>query len=267
MRVNNWRDLDDYLNIVIHMNNEGLLKKKEKYLGFMLFEFRKIFFSAPTKSTKSTPKEVYKKINALIMECNSKQISKYLAYYRSSIEKNGLHDTVLNFEEFIALSKRASITPAKISEIKSEIEKFYADPWRDVLGKIISWPTTEIHPSVSALLAPFIDDTGVLSTLGYRVGRFEKAQHERRETLESIINSDLSGLDFSNDYLAEWGGPKTIKRLMKTAHTMAALCRNAKRSKFDYSQAIASWESDLEYLKEKYYNPLSSGKSASWPKV
>ncbi|MGU5531190.1 hypothetical protein ACV1D8_11005, partial [Aeromonas caviae] len=48
--------------------------------------------------------------------------------------------------------------------------------------------------------------------------------------------------------------PKSSQRLYKIAYTIAALVRNAKRkTKADMRCAISEWESDLSWLRDKYY--------------
>ena len=48
--------------------------------------------------------------------------------------------------------------------------------------------------------------------------------------------------------------PKTGKRLMKLAHSLASFIRNAsKKRDRDYRRAIEDWTHDLAYLKEQFY--------------
>ena len=55
-------------------------------------------------------------------------------------------------------------------------------------------------------------------------------------------------------YAAEWGRPNTAQRLQKLAETIAALTRNAKRrNAARMDKSIREWESDLAYLKRRYY--------------
>ncbi len=75
--------------------------------------------------------------------------------------------------------------------------------------------------------------------------------------LKDIIFKDFSEEnDFMDeDYVNAWSKPGTLSRLLKLARTIAALCRNAKRSSNDYTNAINDWEMDLEYLKHEFYEP------------
>lgn len=59
---------------------------------------------------------------------------------------------------------------------------------------------------------------------------------------------------FDTRYLGEWGRAASLERLMKMARTNAALCRNAKRSPGNFTQAISGREEDLEYLCKTYFD-------------
>jgi hypothetical protein len=75
-------------------------------------------------------------------------------------------------------------------------------------------------------------------------------------SLSPEFGSILPPLDGPAYYL-EWGMPLTAQRLKKTANTLAALTRNAKRrDSMSYAKAIDDWESDLVLLRDKYYLDL-----------
>ena len=67
---------------------------------------------------------------------------------------------------------------------------------------------------------------------------------------------------FHPDYAAQWCGPLTTGRLRKTAETLAALARNAKRRRASMELAIEHWESDLEWLQSEY---RSLAERIVWP--
>jgi hypothetical protein len=52
----------------------------------------------------------------------------------------------------------------------------------------------------------------------------------------------------------EWGENNSSMRLQKLANTIASLTKNAKRRKSPPAQAISDWESDLDWLKDSFYN-------------
>jgi hypothetical protein len=121
-------------------------------------------------------------------------------------------------------------------------------------GSHFPWPTTEVLPAtrvgpgISSPMAPI----GVLKLSGYAVGKAGLPLANRRPILINIYTSDLS-VRLSANELAEWGRPATAERLQKLANTLAALARNLKR-RLPTSQAISDWESDLDYLRRRYYD-------------
>jgi hypothetical protein len=120
-------------------------------------------------------------------------------------------------------------------------------------GGFFRWPSTEvgIGPGVSQMETP-IEEIGVLSSVGYRVGKRGLSVAERRAILGRVYERELN-LPLPANYLSEWGNPRTARRLQKMANTIAALTRARKRQAKDSSAAIDDWESDLAFLKQRYY--------------
>lgn len=87
-----------------------------------------------------------------------------------------------------------------------------------------------------------------------RVGNINGvATPTRRNILDAIFERELPPMP-SEDYMNQWGKPKSSVRLQKMAETLAALTRNAKRKRTARMQtSIKSWEADLKYLYEGYY--------------
>lgn len=46
-------------------------------------------------------------------------------------------------------------------------------------------------------------------------------------------------------YMREWGGPSSGERLLKTANSIAAFCRDEKRKSRPSEEAVSDWEDDL----------------------
>lgn len=131
------------------------------------------------------------------------------------------------------------------------------------------FPSTSIHETRRRLADGLNDvdwrETGLLSLSGYQVGKIDgKPADERRRILNYLfLEDDLRDVtDLS--YAAEWGPPKTSRRLRKLSETIAALTRNAKRNPVDMSRAISDWEADLDYLKETFYENWGG---FPWPDV
>lgn len=92
---------------------------------------------------------------------------------------------------------------------------------------------------------------GVLQASGYSVGLGGLPLEERRRALRTVMEEELPS-GFHPNYAAQWGAPLTAGRLLKTAETLAALARNAKRRSASMDRAIAHWEVDLQWLRLEY---------------
>jgi len=93
-----------------------------------------------------------------------------------------------------------------------------------------------------------------LKLLGYGVGKSGKPEAERREILRRAFKGRLPSAG-TLEVDQEWGSSDSPRRLQKMAQHIAAVCRNRKMqsSEANVSQAIADWESDLDWLKEQFY--------------
>lgn len=200
-------------------------------------------------------------------KCNSNKLSDYIDIFFSEDLAFLPSDTIIDFSDFLILTKRRKLTVGALEEIKNAINIDGCDVWRAVLSKMIRWPSTDAPESLKSLIFPFCDEIGVLSSFGYTVGKHGKPSQERFKILDLVLSESLEDAGFGSSYLNEWGRPESITRLIKTAKTIAALCRNAKRSEFDYHQAITDWQNDLAYLKEKYYDKLSGDPKENWPET
>lgn len=97
--------------------------------------------------------------------------------------------------------------------------------------------------------------SGVLSEMGYRVGKNGLIATARHKILEDVLTVELVAASAAaNAYVREWGPPASRSRLQKMVNSIAAFARNARRRSADYSEAIADWESDLQWLQVTYGN-------------
>ncbi len=126
------------------------------------------------------------------------------------------------------------------------------------------WPSTAVvADSKKALSGNFFDfEDGLLKFMGYAVGQSGCYRTRRREILDYVFYGSLPRVQ-SNDYMKEWGANASSTRLQKMANCIASFVRTAKRRR-DASMelAIAEWEEDLAYLKDKYYR---SAGGYIWP--
>lgn len=136
-------------------------------------------------------------------------------------------------------------------------------------GLGFEWPTTEVTVKTRPLLIDFDASgwpaVGVLRQLGYHVGQSGPSANQRRDILSKVLEANLAGGvgDDATGYIASWGLPGSMKRLEKTANSIAAFVRSAKRkTSADYSVAIAEWESDLVWLRATHHTRACN---FSWP--
>ncbi|MCK0173884.1 hypothetical protein [Mycolicibacterium sp. F2034L] len=92
--------------------------------------------------------------------------------------------------------------------------------------------------------------SGVLGEMGYRVGRSGLVDGARKRILAEVLSVELVATSPAAEaYVDEWGPPNSPKRLQKMVNSIAAFARNARRRDADFSEAIADWENDLEWLR------------------
>lgn len=136
----------------------------------------------------------------------------------------------------------------------------------------IYFPDTVIIPSDrrgKPLDADIIfNDYTALFLCGYKVGKTDGlSRNERRDLLTFFIDRPLHPKIiqiFGNEY----DEPESMGRLMKVANIIASNCklRKRRRDAANYAVAIAHYEDDLEFLRERFFVPMSRGQPhLPWP--
>lgn len=118
------------------------------------------------------------------------------------------------------------------------------------------WPTTDAPAGANGFTGDhFWYQEGLLSFVGYRVGKTHGVPRiKRQQILDCVIFNTLPRVN-SQEYMDEWGHPRTAQRLRKLAEALASFTRNAKRKNSRSMEfAIDDWEADLSYLYESYYH-------------
>jgi hypothetical protein len=146
----------------------------------------------------------------------------------------------------------------------SELRRRILNRLSELSAEFFRWPTT-LAPSGDNILTTLgWPRKGLLSYLGYHVGKTGPPTTTRREILDEAYNNTLPTVN-NTVYMADWGAPRSGPRLEKIAESIAAFCRNRKRKDgLLQSVAIADWESDLAYLKSKYYDGVYD---FHWPRT
>jgi hypothetical protein len=116
------------------------------------------------------------------------------------------------------------------------------------------WPTTLAKRGKGEIGDVTWVTEGVLSYLGYRVGEKSALTADQRHAiLRRVFNMSLPPIE-SPAYMDQWGRPGSAIRLQKMANSIASFTRQAKRrTSFDMSDAVSSWERDLIMLHDEYY--------------
>ncbi|MCB1884751.1 MAG: hypothetical protein KDG89_12280 [Geminicoccaceae bacterium] len=202
-------------------------------------------------------------------------------------------------ERAIALASKSTDDELKIERVKAAIEKFIhglrqmtpaevAAVWLDwqrrartandpqmrmVAGETlkailreVAWPSTDAPIRGGPFSFEDWLEQGLLSNLGYRVGRTRGLPAEERHEILDIVCREALPRILPKGHLAEWGEPETVQRILKTANCLAAFCRNAKRrdersGRDSNAQAIREWEHDLAWLKDQWDLPPGD----DWP--
>jgi len=145
------------------------------------------------------------------------------------------------------IEKSARLVLEAVEKEWARRSTFPPDQW-------FKWPGTEAKKGSGGLLIDNPLGEGMLSYLEYRVGRISgQATPVRQAILDRVFASALPPV-FPKEYMDSWGESNSASRLRKMAETIAAFARNAKRRDDDrLDEAIRQWESDLEYLHDRYY--------------
>lgn len=133
-----------------------------------------------------------------------------------------------------------------------------------------AWPTTDVASSSDSVTVNFTGfnspETGFLAYMGYHVGKTSKLTvAQRRAILDRVLGVDIHPASAADRAHADaWSTPMSAARLKKAANCIASFARLRKRNTLrDNTVAIADWEQDLDYLRSRYYDVLSS--RFRWP--
>jgi hypothetical protein len=175
-----------------------------------------------------------------------------------SIAEKNLHNASVLFEVFTELNFR------RHRKRHNDLRRRILDRLLELAAEYFRWPSTSTPSGDSTLNAVGWPLKGLLSYLGYHVGKTGLPTMTRREILDEVYNDTLPIVN-NTSYMEEWGTPRSDSRLKKLAESLAAFCRNQKRKDGHVqSAAVADWVSDLAYLKSKYYDGVYD---FHWPRT
>lgn len=271
------KSIDSVLKAVKLVQTAGYLKDPGQCAGQILFDNNDLFLrramhgdvalisSVFAIARTNSDKAVLRKYIELFypVKINDDGVAKWRRTPQEIIESTAA--MLIDYDLFKRLGGLdTEITIEQLEQIRREVLTIAHD-WRKQLKSFVKWPTTDAPPSLSYLLDSGWIKAGMLSHFGYHVGQDGQPTPHRVKTLAKIFNADLTISFFERRYIHEWSTPASLGRLMKMARTIAALCRNAKRSPHNFSQAISDWEQDLEYLRQNYYHTFLNLEALEWP--
>lgn len=93
-------------------------------------------------------------------------------------------------------------------------------------------------------------ETGVLKTIGYKVGNDGLPESKRRLLINYLISETLPTVG-GPAHMAEWGEPLTKLRYQKAHRVIQVLLSSAKTLGY-MDKAAREWEDDLRYMEETW---------------
>ena len=128
-----------------------------------------------------------------------------------------------------------------------------------LLGNDFPWPASGDGDGTGEFTHSGADHSPLFE-LGYSVAKMRGlAMSQRHSCLEQAFTDEQLPWVLSDDYMLEWGDGETRQRLHRIAWHISMLTRTHNQ----HEEAVAKWESDLQWLKEKYHKPFMR---FSWPK-
>lgn len=117
-----------------------------------------------------------------------------------------------------------------------------------------NWPIIQQIPGDGMFNADGFRSESALKVFGYTVGKTNGWPEQKRQRfLSDFIELELPEI-VERIFDDEYGDPMTTTRLRKVANVIANNCGLRYRSNHNlYRHAIRDWESDLDFLKKKYY--------------
>ena len=118
------------------------------------------------------------------------------------------------------------------------------------------WPETAFEDGPPATIGEGFDGEDASSPLykmGYSVAQQVALTPSRRhDLLEETYAEESLPWCISDEYMEDWGEANSRKRLRRIAWHLHLMTKRFKR----HMEAVARWESDLDWLKRTYYKPI-----------
>lgn len=118
------------------------------------------------------------------------------------------------------------------------------------------WPETDFEDGPPATIGEGFDSEDASSPLykmGYSVAQqVDLSPSRRHDLLKETYAEERLPWCISDEYMEDWGEANSRKRLRRIAWHLHLMTKRFKR----HMEAVARWESDLDWLKRTYYKPI-----------
>lgn len=171
-------------------------------------------------------------------------------------ERDGESLRVYTQELFVMLLAMQA-DPLEIADPESLLKFVDGHPVFEYLfNQEFPWPETAFEDGPPATIGEGFDGEDASSPLykmGYSVAQQVALTPSRRhDLLEETYAEESLPWCISDEYMDDWGEANSRKRLRRIAWHLHLMTKRFKR----HMEAVARWESDLDWLKRTYYKPI-----------
>lgn len=160
-------------------------------------------------------------------------------------------------QELFVMLLAMQADPLQIADPESLLKFVDGHPVFEYLfNQEFPWPETAFEDGPPATIGEGFDGEDASSPLykmGYSVAQQVALTPSRRhDLLEETYAEESLPWCISDEYMEDWGEANSRKRLRRIAWHLHLMTKRFKR----HMEAVARWESDLDWLKRTYYKPI-----------
>jgi len=160
-------------------------------------------------------------------------------------------------QELFVMLLAMQADPLEIADPESLLKFVDGHPVFEYLfNQEFPWPETAFEDGPPATIGEGFDGEDASSPLykmGYSVAQQVALTPSRRhDLLEETYAEESLPWCISDEYMDDWGEANSRKRLRRIAWHLHLMTKRFKR----HMEAVARWESDLDWLKRTYYKPI-----------
>jgi len=160
-------------------------------------------------------------------------------------------------QELFVMLLAMQADPLEIADPESLLKFVDGHPVFEYLfNQEFPWPETAFEDGPPATIGEGFegeDASSPLYKMGYSVAQQVALPPSRRhDLLEETYAEESLPWCISDEYMEDWGEANSRKRLRRIAWHLHLMTKRFKR----HMEAVARWESDLDWLKRTYYKPI-----------